>query len=448
MARRRIRTRAFAAAWLIFTAATSARSAAAASPAIDPFYTEALSAGQALYEAGDFAAAARRLRIACFGLLDDPRRLGEGLVRLALAEAGAGDRQGFQATFDRITEVEARFEGYSRAGLPGELRREFEARVMEWVPDESLRAAPAFVQLVRNKELLRLQSLPAGQRRGELERIVRDNPDDPSWSVMLAEAQVAAGDGGLAIGALEQAVAGGRRNVPVECLLGRAYLQAARCDAALARAPSCDVRRLPQDELVQYLDCLTGAERWVEAASLIVSLPPEARGARPIAKREKQIARAIPPETEISPLPPYGGSQTAAAASLPDPAPPSLAQAVSALRGDLARANTVPLMREVVAAARRLTERFPDAPEPRFIGGEAAYRLSDWRQAADLLAAGDPADDRPELLFYLSVSLYELGDRAAAARVMRRALPRLERTEIVERYLGLILGAEGRDAGR
>lgn len=428
MPRRCTRTEAFAAAWLILAApgvfANQATPTAAADP--DPFYTAALRQGETLYAGGDYAAAAKRLRIACFGLMNQPRLLGAALVRLALAEADAGDRTAFRATFDRIIEVEERFEGYSRAGLPSELRHALEARLVEWVPSEDLRAAGAFAQLVRNQELLRLQSLPAGQRRAELERLSRESPGDPSWGVMLAEAQVTSGDGALAIDSLESALAGGRRNVALECLLGRAYLQGARCDSALDRVPACDVRRLPTAELDQYLDCLTGVERWAEAAAVVVSLPPEARKARSTARREKEIARRVPPAT---------GTRA------PDALP--LAEAVDTLRGELARANTVPLMRQVVAAARLLSERHPGAPEPLLLAGEAAYRLSDWRQAADLLAAGNPPDERPELLFYLSVSLYELGDLEGSARVLRRALPRLGRTEIVQRYIGLILGPDG-----
>jgi tetratricopeptide (TPR) repeat protein len=432
---RRTRTRALAAAWLTLTAP-------AAFAAVDPFYAEALRQGEALYATGDYAAAAERLRLACFGLLDEPQALGAGLVRLALAQAGAGDRPAFRQTFDRITEVEGRFEAYTRASLPSELRHAFEARVMEWVPADALRTSSAFAQLIRNKELLRLQSLPAGQRRAELERLVGDNPGDPSWAVMLAETQVAEGDGRQAIEPLERALAGGRRNVPLECLLGRAALQAARCDTALARVASCDVRRLPIAELAQYLDCLTTAGRWTQAASVVISLSPETREERSIARREKQIARSIPEEAKIEPLPPY--AEPAPDRKAPPPAPEPLADAVRSLRGDLARANTVPLMRAVVAAARQLAAQHPGTPEPLLIAGEAAYRLSDWRQAADLLSAGNPPDDRPELLFYLSVALYELGDGPAAAKTMRRALPRLQRTEIVERYIDSILGPGAR----
>ncbi|MDH3403115.1 MAG: hypothetical protein OES32_13865 [Acidobacteriota bacterium] len=427
------RTAALAAAWLTLAAP-------AAFGAVDPFYIEALSQGETLYAAGDYAEAAKRLRIACFGLMDEPRLLGAGLVRLALAQAAVGDREAFDATFDRITEIEDRFAGYSRASLPGELHDDFEARVIAWVPDEALRASPAFARFIRDKELLRLQSLSAGQRRAELERLARENPADPSWAVMLAEAQVAGGDGRLAIESLESALVGTPRNVHLECLRGRAYLQSARCETALDLLPSCDVRRLPTNELTQYLDCLTGAERWVEAAVIVVSLPPETREARPLARREKKIAAALPAESEIEPLPPYTAPRSAEDAS--EPAGAGLAEAVDALRDELTRARTITLIQKVLAAALRLSEQHPGAPGPLFVAGEAAYRLSEWQQAADLLRTGSLPDDRPELLFYLSVSLYETGDRAAAAQVMRRALPRLKRSEIVDRYVGLILGGD------
>ena len=62
--------------------------AAAASQAADPFYVGLMESGSRDYLRGDYPAAAHKLEIACFGLLDEPQLLTRGLIRLALAQAG------------------------------------------------------------------------------------------------------------------------------------------------------------------------------------------------------------------------------------------------------------------------------------------------------------------------------------------------------------------------
>lgn len=78
----------------------------------------------------------------------------------------------------------------------------------------------------------------------------------------------------------------------------------------------------------------------------------------------------------------------------------------------------------------------------QFLAGEIAYRASRWRDAvAYFRRGGDPGDERPVLLFYLSVALFESGEREAAAAALSRCLPKLEKTPLVESYREKILGA-------
>jgi tetratricopeptide (TPR) repeat protein len=420
---------------------------------VHAFYSEALSAGTTAFEAGDYAAAAERLRIASFGMLDSPDLLAEALVRLGLAQAALAQRDDFVATFDRIDRLGDHFGAYERADLPPAVRSRFESQVVQWVPDSVLAQSRTFAELHRRQELERLQMMLPAARAAELESIVAARPGDRSWQLMLATARIESGTGESAIDALEAMPSDGPETRRVACLLGRAYLQAGRCDSVLSQAPpavqSCDVRRLPTPELTQYLDCLTAADRWAEAASLVVSLPAERRTARPFSKWEKQIVRALEPGFEAQVLPPFeevagrhapvdpGPKVPAKVAAAPKEPP---AAELEALRQRSSAAGSVAELRAVAAAAEELAARFPGAAEPHYIAGKAAYRASDWRLAADhLQATGGPPDDRPELLFYLSISLYEMGDRAAAAKALRRALPGLENTDIVERYRHEIL---------
>jgi uncharacterized protein HemY len=87
-----------------------------------------------------------------------------------------------------------------------------------------------------------------------------------------------------------------------------------------------------------------------------------------------------------------------------------------------------------------VADAHPEARDAQLAAGEAAYRTSRWREAAGYLRRGEPAEDRPEILFYLAVALYESGDAPGAATALRRSLPRLQRTPYVEAYARRILG--------
>ncbi len=118
--------------------------AAAADAAVDPFYQTLLRDGQQAYERKDFGSAARTLRLACFGMLEEPPVLADCLARLALAQDAAGDLEGFRESFRRLTEVEERFRGYSQAEIPPELRATLEARLAARIPAATLAGLPAF----------------------------------------------------------------------------------------------------------------------------------------------------------------------------------------------------------------------------------------------------------------------------------------------------------------
>jgi len=115
-----------------------------AGAAIDPFYLSMLRDGQHAFDRKDYAVAARDLRLACFGMLDEPRLLADCLVRLALAQDRLNDVDGFRNTFQRLAEIEERFKAYSQAELPADLRAGLEQRLAARVPAATLASAPAF----------------------------------------------------------------------------------------------------------------------------------------------------------------------------------------------------------------------------------------------------------------------------------------------------------------
>jgi tetratricopeptide (TPR) repeat protein len=122
-----------------------------AQAAVDPFYQGLLRDGQLAFDRKEYAVAARALRLACFGMLDEPRPLADCLSRLALAQDGVGDATGFRETFQRLLEVEDRFKAYSQGELPPELRTALEVRLATRLPAATLAAAPAFRSTLAKK---------------------------------------------------------------------------------------------------------------------------------------------------------------------------------------------------------------------------------------------------------------------------------------------------------
>ena len=132
--------------------------AAPARAAIDPFYQSLLREGIQQHDLGDFGAAVRSLRLACFGMLDEPAALGACLARLALAQDRNDDGDGFLDTFRRLSEVEERFQGYTRSDLSAEMRTDLERRLVARVPAAALRSVAAFRALADRK----VEAKPSG----------------------------------------------------------------------------------------------------------------------------------------------------------------------------------------------------------------------------------------------------------------------------------------------
>ncbi len=139
-------------ALLLLAVLLSAGAASAADAAVDPFYQTLLRDGQQAYERKDYAAAARELRLACFGMLEEPATLADCLTRLALAQDAAADLEGFRETFRRLTEVEERFKGYSQGGIAPELRATLETRLAARIPAATLAGLPAFHSAAQAKK--------------------------------------------------------------------------------------------------------------------------------------------------------------------------------------------------------------------------------------------------------------------------------------------------------
>jgi tetratricopeptide (TPR) repeat protein len=302
----------------LLAAAPPARAAAT-----DPFYLDLLRDGIHAYDRGEFASAARSLRFACFGMLDEPKPLAACLTRLALAQDRATDVAGFRQTFTRLVEIEERFQGYSQADLPPELRTALEQRLVAHIPAATLASSPAVFRT-----------------------------------------------------------------------------QAARKPAAAAPAT-------PQTQA-----------------------PQPAPG-----KAVKQAPKDTPQPISAPPV------KAVAVPPGPQPLTAEERTKLETSRKLLAETGKAKQLEQAFQLAREVADAHPESIEATRLAGEAAYRVSRWSDVVIYLQRGGGLpDSEPELLFYLAVSLYESGDHPAAAAVLRRALPNLQRSPYIEAYGRKILG--------
>jgi tetratricopeptide (TPR) repeat protein len=245
--------------------AALAAAIALAAPAVaapqtpDPFYVDLERAGQVALARGDAAEAVRKIRRACFGMLDRPERLSACLIRLGVAQSRAGDKEGFLDTFERVDGVDQRFHVYRQAPVEDAERDEFERRALEWLPPELVPDRPSF-------ETLR-------------------------WTRALdaAGAQLAQGQAAAALEQLE-GIPAQVRGGEAWCLRGQAYAALGRCADAISAFTACHPE-LEARFAAPALDCLLDAGRLDEARRLAGALAAGVRGdralKRPLARLDK-----------------------------------------------------------------------------------------------------------------------------------------------------------------
>jgi tetratricopeptide (TPR) repeat protein len=437
--------------------------------AAEPFYDWLYNEGVAAAEQGSWDNAARDLRLAVFGLLDEPPRLAAALARLAIAQAELGDRPGFEDSFRRILEVEERFAAYTAADLPAEARSAFEERASTLIPLATLRSSEAFRPVAERRLAAELAKLPPKERRQRLEAHVASEPQQARWRIELAGLELAEGHHERAAPLATAALAPAPADPAATCTRGIARAGAGACAAAVTDLAGCPRARTEPAAARGYLGCLVELERWQEAAALAAALPAAVRAERPVDKlarrAERQAAKlaakqaaaaqkvaATAQETEA-------GGEAAPADATPAPAPdvdsgpgtdaaPRPATELGGEdRGQLARvremlgaARTVGDLAEAEGLATDLADRNPGSPEAQLLAAEVAYRMSRWSEAADYFNRAGTIDPvRSDLLFYMAVALYESNDSEAARTALRAALPRLKRTAFVNAYIEKIL---------
>lgn len=307
----------------------------ATADAAHPFYERRLAEGTLALKQERFDEAARLLEIAAFGCLDEPPRLAEALVRLALAQAEMDEPGAFRETLRRVAEIEERFGAYREADLSPAERSAFDRRITELTPAAELDRSPALQLLLQS---------PA--ESGTTPQDARD--PEPAGSTAP---EPEPGDGSA--------------------------------EAPAAAAPTETVSPVPASELTP--------------------------------KERQRLLRA---------------------------------------REILDAARQASELEEAWTLAHPIADAHPARKELQQLVGEIAYRASRWEESARYLekglapvlealdVPGSPRPERPELVFYLAVALFESGRPAEAKDPLELALPRLERTPFVQSYVEKILQAQ------
>jgi tetratricopeptide (TPR) repeat protein len=407
-------------------------------PAADPFYEEQLRRGQRAYEIGKFDEAARALRIAGFGLLDEPQVLVESLLYLGLAQGAMNEREQWDATFERIVEIEDRFSAYTDLERPV-LKDAFEDLVRSWVDAGRLALSPGFESLAPVSGDL----APDPQRaRDVLRERLRERPGDVETMLDLASLERQQGRDKRALNLLDQIAEIEPTNAAAQCARLEISHDRRQCEPALSAYPYCEKGAVETSVAAFLLDCLAASGRWNEASALVELLPEDQSSDPALESVIEEVRRNL---LESNPPQPFE-SVTRSAADLTDTRTTTVlsendAETAARIRKALDEADASGDLEEPIRLAVDLSDRYPAFREVQFLAGEALYRGGRWEGAVEhFRRGGEPTTEQPLLLFYFAVSLFESGETEDAAKALREALPLLERTPFVDSYVATILG--------
>lgn len=255
-------------------AQTAPEAASPASPEGDPFYTSLLDSGIRLYGARDYEYAARNLRVACFGLLEQPFSLGRCLIYLGAAQGHAGDSDGVTETFRRLSEVEQLFRGYSRASAPFAVRNDLKAALAREIPIERLNAVPAFADVAEWKEASRLALLSPRDRRRELEERRDEEPGNSRWPLMLADLELAENNAKKAQALADDVIARDPSSARARCTRGLARARQRDCSGAADDLALCPRSREEAVLAEAFLGCQVRLGRLDAARYTVAELIP------------------------------------------------------------------------------------------------------------------------------------------------------------------------------
>ncbi len=261
--------------------------------AADSFYEDLLRSGKGALLDGRLDEAALELEIACFGFLDEPALLGEGLSHLALAQSRRGEAQALSAVIERLISLEEAHGGYSKANLDAATRSDVERLLGEQVPLDRLAALDAFQSLAERKDLEALMATDPETRRRTLEQRLIENPEDVQSLQLLADLELSAGNAAAALPRLDALVALSGGDTGSICRRFEAATQAGACDLVSQDLDSCPNDATTPEAAPQVLSCLIERSETERANLWVASLDPALRSTGKVRKLERQLERQI-----------------------------------------------------------------------------------------------------------------------------------------------------------
>lgn len=405
---------------------------------VDPFYLSLLRAGVQHFDAGDYPNASYEIRLACFGMLDDPARLAECLGRLGLAQDAAKDEAGFGDTFRRVVDLEMRFGAWTSTDIPAEIRGRFEDLVQSRIPEATLQLTPGFSELLTGRLRNELANLPTGDRRTRLASRIAANPRDLAAHLLAAELELTEGNLAAAAGLAAAAVRVAPNADAALCLRGRVAQAQGQAGAGsdLGRCPAT-----PRDP---------AESRPIPATAEPTAKSPASGAGQPTNTAAPPVASSTPTAAPPAPspaatTPPASSAPFVVPAATPprvvEGIPGDLAAELAALRGRLGAARTAAEAATVLADAAALADQHADSSAAQQLALETAYRASRWPEVVRYARRVGDTGTAPALRFYFAVALYETGARDEAVQVLTGCLPSLQRTPYVESYVAKILGS-------
>ena len=422
--------------------------------AADPFYERLFQDGTLAQENGAHGAAARKLRLACFGMLEQPALLAKCLTHLALAQASLEQEEDFLGTLGRILELERRFEAFSKAELTPRRRQEFESWLQRWASFESIADLPAFRGVAEAKRAQQLRELPIDERRLELDRRLALEPNHPRWRLMWAELEWQTGNYEAAAKAADGLLTRQPANTDARCVRGLANEKPGGCGGTTVADLTVCSSTWAEPAAEARLRCSVASSQWQEAQEVFSAMPEQQQRKSEMRRLAKRIrkglrsggsARAIsaPPTTEVQPV--------AAVAIAPEPAGPASSDSLTtAERARLEdgrkalKAYDRPRFESLYGEVQAIADRRQKSGEAQQLVAEIAYRLTRWEDAARYFRRAEKIGPlTPDFQFYLAISLYKSGDQAAAVELLDRCLPQIAPSDFVAFWAKRIRGESG-----
>lgn len=267
--------------WIIFAHA-------APSSAIDPFYERLMREGSSLLQAGDYLGAAKKLELACFGMLDEPPVLTRCQIHLALAYGGGDDQDGFTETFERLAHLERDFSTLSSLELSEDYRHSLEQHAKRWIPYATLRALPPFARVARQQLEASILDLPVEERREKLTILLQEEPNALGWRILMAQVDLATGQYQDAADEAKQVLQQDSELLGAICVRGQAQAALGQCADALSHLYACDEAATNETFTLYKARCHLQLEQLDEAEAIARALP---SGPRRTLLRDIQRAR-------------------------------------------------------------------------------------------------------------------------------------------------------------